>query len=48
LAHCMEIESWAQVHQCITQFPWINPLHNEAGEALWSSVRFLEHKVALY
>ncbi|MBV36668.1 MAG: hypothetical protein CMP47_14640 [Rickettsiales bacterium] len=32
------ITSWAGVHRCILQFPWINALHDKAGKALWESV----------
>jgi len=32
------IKSWAELHQCLVQFPWINSLHDKVGKALWDSV----------
>ncbi|KIW10155.1 hypothetical protein PV08_11116 [Exophiala spinifera] len=34
-AQSLEVNSWKGIQLCLTQFPWIGLLHNEAGEALW-------------
>lgn len=39
VARSMDIESWPQLEHLLVQFPWISPLHDELGEALWMAVK---------
>ncbi|KAH8880878.1 hypothetical protein GQ53DRAFT_521227 [Thozetella sp. PMI_491] len=32
------IKSWLQLHEFLTRFPWISPIHDEAGKVLWNKV----------
>lgn len=31
------INTWAEVYKIVSQFPWINTLHDEPGRAVWDS-----------
>ena len=35
----MDIANWTELHKRLSRFPWINNLHNAAGEALWHTVK---------
>lgn len=37
-AQSLNLTSWKGIQLCLVQFPWINVLHNEAGEALWKQL----------
>ncbi|KAJ9632781.1 hypothetical protein H2204_007656 [Knufia peltigerae] len=34
-ARLLKVTSWKDAQSCLVRFPWINLLHNEAGEAFW-------------
>lgn len=38
LSRTLGINNWAEVHTCISKFPWIGNVHDELGLAVWDAV----------